>query len=148
MCRWHEQHEVVPGRRSWARRAIWPGRIGRRGAERSSAWTRVFSSTHGTTVRSGGVEMETHEVSDLVDEKRIGGELEVLAPVAPGRFTASRNGTRAIQGGAGPTPPLSLAPHARHPGRCAGKAPRLSSGHMSGPGTGPVCDRPHPWMRS
>ena len=41
--------DVVVGRRSGS-----PGRIGRTGAVRSSAWIWVFSSTHSTRAASGG----------------------------------------------------------------------------------------------
>jgi hypothetical protein len=48
---------------------------------RSSAWIWLFSSAHRTSARSGGVEIEPHHVAHLVDERRIGGELEGFCAV-------------------------------------------------------------------
>ena len=51
------------------------------GAVRSRAWTWVFSSTHSTTARVRRVQVEADDVADLVDELRVGGQLEVLDPM-------------------------------------------------------------------
>jgi hypothetical protein len=45
--------------------------MGSMGWVRSSAWHWLFSSTHSTKAFSGGVQVETHDVAQLLDEQRI-----------------------------------------------------------------------------
>jgi hypothetical protein len=76
-----------------------PGIIGNTGWDRSRAWTWDFSSTQSTTALSGGVEVEADDVADLVDEHRVGGQLEGLGPV---RFELERLPDPADRGRAEP----------------------------------------------
>ena len=60
---------------------------------RSSAWIWLFSSTHSTSARSGGLQIQPHDVADLLDEERILRELERLAcDAAAGRRRARCGG--------------------------------------------------------
>ena len=68
--------DVVMGARSGM-----PGIIGNAGWERCRAWTWDFSSTHSTTAASGGFRYRPDDVVELVDEQRVGGELEVIDQV-------------------------------------------------------------------
>src|SRR6266566_405253 len=74
---------VVPCRTSsWVRRWGLPGRSGRLGAVRESAWIWRFSSTQTTMARSGGcrLQVQADDVADLGVQLGVGGELERLGP--------------------------------------------------------------------
>lgn len=84
---------------------------GRPGCVRSSAWICVFSSQHSTSACSGGVEVETNDVFELLDEMRVVGELEgfdsVRLEVMSAPNAGHRSGVGAKVRGQGARAPVS-----------------------------------------